>query len=716
MPRHRRRRAAVAVLGLVAALTTVPADAQSPTGAARRHRAACGPVPAERAHCHAQVVTSDDGVTPLASTNPSGGAISPADLRSAYQLPIGSAGSGMTIAIVDAYDNPAAETDLAAYRSHYGLPSCTTANGCFAKVNQSGATGPLPATDVAWGQEIDLDLQMASAVCPNCNIRLVEATTPSVGNLGRAVDTAADVLHADAISNSYGSDEFSSETSASVGGHYNHPAAAITVSSGDNGFGVQFPASSRYVTAVGGTSLRRDGSTRGWGETAWSGAGSGCSAYVPKPAWQADTGCPRRTVADVSAVADPSTGVAVYDSFGSTGGANWFVFGGTSVAAPIVAGVYALGANTASISNASGIYSHDTSVWDVTSGTNAATCTPPYLCSAQPGYDGPTGVGTPRGAGAFGGSSEVTTTTTTSTSTSTTIPPTTIPPTTTTVPPTTSHAVGDFTGDGKTNIGVFRPGPATWFVSGGATLNYGVVGDLAVPADYDGDARTDVAVFRPSTGTWFIRNSANGTDTSLAYGLGSDIAVPGDYDGTGGAEAAVFRPSTGTWYIHNFTSGADRVVNFGVAGDIPVPGDYDGVGRSELAVFRPSSGTWFVLNPATGASSAVTYGQGGDVPVPGDYDGDKKTDMAVYRPLTGGWYMHNSASGTDSVLAYGIVTDIPVAGDYDGDGKTDVGVFRPVTGGWYMRQSSTGTDAFAGFGISGDVPLPPPNAILRFFP
>ncbi len=715
MPRRRRLQAVTIALTLVAAMSALPARAQSPSGAARRHRPVCGQVPAQLGHCHAEVVTDADGVTPLATTSPSSGAIGPADLRSAYQLPTGSAGSGMTIAIVDAYDNPAAESDLAAYRSHYGLPSCTTANGCFAKVNQSGAAGPLPATNVGWGQEIDLDLQMASAACSNCNIRLVEATTASIGNLGKAVDTAADILHANAISNSYGGDEFGSETS--VEAHYNHPGSAITVSSGDSGFGVQFPASSRYVTAVGGTSLRRDGSARGWGETAWSGAGSGCSAYVPKPAWQSDSGCARRTVADVSAVADPSTGVAVYDSFGSSGGANWFVFGGTSVAAPIVAGVYALGGNTATTSNASGVYSHTTSLFDIVSGSNAASCGPAYLCSAQPGYDGPTGLGTPRATGAFGGPTEATTTTTsTTTSTTTTTTSTTTSTTTTTVPATTGHAVGDFTGDGKTDVGVFRPGPATWFVSGGATLNYGANGDLAVPADYDGDNKADLAVFRPSTGTWFIRSSGSGADTFIAYGLSSDLPVPGDYDGTGMAEVAVFRPSTGGWYIHNPISGADRVVNFGFSGDIPVPGDYDGVGRSELAVFRPSSGTWFVLNPTTGATTAVAYGQRGDVPTPGDYDGDTRTDVAVFRPSNSGWYLHHSATGTDSSLTYGLGTDIPVSGDYDGDGSTDVGVFRPSTGGWYVRHSSTGSDAFAAFGTSGDVPLPPPNAILGFFP
>ncbi len=181
---------------------------------------------------------------------------------------------------------------------------------------------------------------------------------------------------------------------------------AITASSGDGGYGVEFPAASSYVTAVGGTRLVRATNTRGWTETAWSGAGSGCSAYVTKPVWQIDTSCARRTVADVSAVADPNTGVAIYDSYGSTSGANWYVFGGTSVAAPIIAAVYAVAGNTSLISTTSYPYAHAASLWDVTSGSNGRctsrhNTTGGYLCTAGLGYDGPTGLGTPAGVGAF---------------------------------------------------------------------------------------------------------------------------------------------------------------------------------------------------------------------------------------------------------------------------------------------------------------------------
>jgi subtilase family serine protease len=295
---------------------------------------------------------------------------------------------------VDAYDDPTAEADLARYRGQFGLPACTTAGGCFRKVNQTGGAAP-PAVDRGWAQEISLDLDMASATCPGCRILLVEASSSSFANLAQAVDTAA-ALGANAISNSYGGSEFSAEASSTYNGHFNHPGIAITVSSGDAGYGVEFPAASQYVTAVGGTSLTRGGGTRGWSETAWSGAGSGCSAYIAKPSWQRDSGCARRTVADVSAVADPQTGVAVYDSTRYQGASGWMVFGGTSASAPIVAGAYAQGGGSAPSKS----YANPAALWDVTSGSNGA-CSVTYLCTAGPGYDGPTGLGTPNGTGAF---------------------------------------------------------------------------------------------------------------------------------------------------------------------------------------------------------------------------------------------------------------------------------------------------------------------------
>jgi subtilase family serine protease len=325
----------------------------------------------------------------------------PSDLDSAYSVPT-TLGSGKTVAIVDAYDDPNAASDLSTYRSNFGLPACTTGNGCFKKVNQNGATSPLPAANAGWASEIMLDLEMVSAICPNCHILLVEATSPTTANLGTAVNTAV-AQGAVAVSNSYGGSESSSETSYD-NSYYKHAGVAIVASSGDSGYTREYPAASQYVTAVGGTALSHASNARGWTESVWStssseGAGSGCSAYEAKPSFQHDTGCTRRTIADVSAVADPATGVAVYDSYGSGG---WTVFGGTSVASPIIGAMYALATSPAPGAFPNSYpYANPSALWDVTTG-HTATCSPAYLCTGEVGYDGPTGLGTPNGAAAFG--------------------------------------------------------------------------------------------------------------------------------------------------------------------------------------------------------------------------------------------------------------------------------------------------------------------------
>jgi subtilase family serine protease len=357
----------------------------------------CGvPARAEISRCHSWRRTDRGGNPHVLSSATN---LGPSQLQDAYGLTAFSAsnGSNRVVAIVDAYDHPNAQADLDAYRSQMGLPPC---NDCFRKVNQNGLAGPLPAGDVGWAQEIALDIEMVSAICPNCKILLVEANSNSYVDLGQAVRAAAaytwDGLRTTAISNSYGGGEFPTETSYEA--PYNQPGIAVTVSSGDAGYGVEFPASSRYVTAVGGTSLF--GSTGSWSQSVWRGAGSGCSRFIQKPSWQKDSGCAKRTVADVSAVADPSTGVfVVYD------GAP-YIFGGTSVASPIIASVYALAGN-AGQTPVSYLYGHVTyggagTLYDVTSGSNGGCARKSaYLCTGVKGYDGPSGLGTPKGSGAF---------------------------------------------------------------------------------------------------------------------------------------------------------------------------------------------------------------------------------------------------------------------------------------------------------------------------
>ncbi|MER8029930.1 putative Ig domain-containing protein [Streptomyces bauhiniae] len=360
----------------------------------------CADAKPGRASCFAQRRTDIKQrlASALAAATPSG--LSPANLHSAYNLPTTS-GSGMTVAIVDAYNDPNAEADLATYRSQFGLSACTKASGCFKQVSQTGSTTSLPPNDKGWAGEEALDLDMVSAVCPNCNIILVEATSPTDANLGIAENEAV-ALGAKVVSNSWGGSEDSSQTTLDSQ-YFKHPGVAITVSSGDSAYGAEYPATSQYVTAVGGTALATASNIRGWSESVWKtnsteGTGSGCSAYDPKPSWQTDTGCAKRMEADVSAVADPATGVAVYDTYGGSG---WAVYGGTSASAPIVAGVYALaGTPGASDYPAKYPYSHTGNLYDVTSGSNGS-CSPSYFCTAGTGYDGPTGWGTPNGTTAF---------------------------------------------------------------------------------------------------------------------------------------------------------------------------------------------------------------------------------------------------------------------------------------------------------------------------
>lgn len=389
---------ALAAASLLAAAAGTAATAAPPDNTVGAQRVCAAPV-AGHAACHAQMRTM--GARPDATLTLAGGFVS-ADLRSAYNLT--NATSDATVAIVDAYAHPNAESDLNAYRTGTGLKALTS--GQFVEYNQAGGSISTVSANVGWGQEEMLDLEMVSAICPSCKIIYVGANSNSFNDLAAAVKFAATVPGVVAISNSYGAPEFNA--SQDLRNAYSQPGIAITVSSGDSGYGVQMPAAFNTVTAVGGTSLTRNSSVpRGWTETAWSGAGSGCSAVIPKPSWQtADVKtCSRRTVADVSAVANPNTGVAVYDSYGSSGGNYWYVFGGTSVAAPIIGAVFALSGHTTGVP-AARAYANPGALNDITSGSNGRcvrgkSTSTLYLCTAGAGYDGPTGLGTPNGTGAF---------------------------------------------------------------------------------------------------------------------------------------------------------------------------------------------------------------------------------------------------------------------------------------------------------------------------
>lgn len=344
---------------------------------------ACGDVPAGRMRCFALIRTDIAGMKHEAT--PSG--YGPSDLQTAYSLTSFSKnnGTGITVAIVDAFDDPNAASDLAVYRAQYGLPACGPSNGCFTKV-QFGSQ-----TDTGWATEESLDVDMVSAICPNCKILLVEAATNTGGSLTKAERYAT--AHANYVSNSWGGGEGGTSR---LDKSYKVAGVAITAATGDSGYNktAQWPAILPSVVGAGGTSLI---STNPRQETAWIGAGSGCSKIYKTPLYQqgTSTGCTMRAQADTSADADPYTGVAVYDTFNESG---WLVFGGTSVASPIIASVYALAGNISTNGPAT-LYHHASSLNDIVAGSNG-TCGAP-LCVAGPGWDGPTGLGTPNGIAAF---------------------------------------------------------------------------------------------------------------------------------------------------------------------------------------------------------------------------------------------------------------------------------------------------------------------------
>ena len=345
-------------------------------------RAVCPSPSVGSAHCHALVVSDARG-NPLASTSPTG--LSPATIKSAYAYSTSStAGAGKTIAIVDAYDDPSAESDLAVFSSTYVLPDCTTANGCFTKVNQTGGAS-YPRKDSGWALEISLDIQWAHAIAPGAHILLVEASSNSFANLLAAEDYAK--ANANYVSNSWGGSEFSSESG--YDSHFAQSGVSFFVSSGDAGLPAEYPSASPNVISVGGTTLHFSGTTF-TSETGWSGSGGGCSAYEPKATAQTTglVNCSgKRATPDVSLDADPSSGVSVYDTTRYQGQQGWFTIGGTSASSPMWA---ARSADAGALVNASYVYGSSITYRDITSGNNGA--------SALVGYDLVTGRGSWIGA------------------------------------------------------------------------------------------------------------------------------------------------------------------------------------------------------------------------------------------------------------------------------------------------------------------------------
>jgi subtilase family serine protease len=370
------------------------------------------------ADCTAVAVAGPSGAPLSKSTYPAA-AYGPAQFHGAYNLPCSIQGTteqavcstpasygGQTIAIVDAYNDPTVESDLAVYDAQYGLPACTRANGCLTVVNQRGGQN-LPSTDGGWALEISLDVQIAHDICQTCRILLVEARTASFNDLTMAENTAAS-MGATEVSNSWGASD-SATLASTYSSSFNHPGIAVVAASGDDGWSPLFPATSRYVLAVGGTSLFVNSNGTYGSEKAWGAAGSGCASQDVANSWQealpnwGSTGCVlHRASSDVAADADPFTGAAVYDSTPDAGSSGWLQVGGTSLASPLIAAVIALAGGVASSANAQQVpylRFNATNSHDVTTGSNGSCGVP--LCTATIGYDGPTGLGTPNGIGGF---------------------------------------------------------------------------------------------------------------------------------------------------------------------------------------------------------------------------------------------------------------------------------------------------------------------------
>jgi len=395
---------AIALIAAIPAAQAIAAPRPHLKTAAHAKRVCAAPKVAGVAACDALVRTDASGRPLVHPDLPSG--YGPAQFHTGYNLPTTS-GSPQTIAIVDAYANPNVFNDLKVYDSTYGLPKfkkckTKTQKSCLAVLNQNGKKKPLPVGNTGWGLEISLDVQTAHEICQNCRINLYEANSNSFGNLEAAVNTAA-AQGADAISNSYSTGP---GTDCSPIGAYNHAGIAITVSAGDSGFGSSCPGVLNTVVAVGGTNLQLNGSNHYVSESVWTGTGSGCSTSNSAPSWQTGESTwsaiacgSGRGQNDVSADADPATGAAVYDTYGYGG---WLTVGGTSLSAPLIAGVYALAGNASSYTYpAQSVYlDSGADLHDVTTGSNGS-CAHSLQCHGGTGFDLPTGVGTPNGLGAF---------------------------------------------------------------------------------------------------------------------------------------------------------------------------------------------------------------------------------------------------------------------------------------------------------------------------
>jgi hypothetical protein len=625
-----------------------------------------------------------------ADTLPTG--YGPLDLRYAYGLSFASVtgGVGQTVAVVTAYDDATAATDMATYRSEYSIPPC--GSGCFTKVNETGGTSYPAAGPAGWSLATAESLDMISAVCPNCHILLVEASSTAITDLGTAENEAV-TLGANFVTNTWFTPEATYGTSEPGydADYFNHPGVAITAPDGNGGgYGTYYPAASPDVIAVGGTTLTQDSSTaRGWTETAWSGSGSGCSPYEAKPSWQTDTGCSTRTLNDTAAVADPNTPVAFYDT--NSGG--WVATGGNGVPAAIIAAAYALAGTPAAGSYpASYLYAHTSLVNDITSGSDG-TCTPAYLCTAGPGYDGPTGVGTPASAAALGALA----------------PAVSLPGAPAAFNPDTGDQELMGTGTNGTEWVDSRT-PSAW--SGWTNLGATIVGPAA-------------ATFNPASGNFEVYARQTGGELKEIYWEGANAKWSGWLDmetSSAAAPAAVYNPLNGTLDVFETASSGtefERTWNAvsGWSGWTSLGGDIAG---APSAAYDPATGSLQVFGVGTSGALYVDSwttagGWSGWTSLGADIAGSV---AALYDPASGNFEVYARGAGNGEVVEKywetadakwsgwideGAVTSAPPAAAYNPLNNT-LDVFETGSTGTEFVNSWNAATGWSGWtNIGGDI-------------
>jgi hypothetical protein len=631
-----------------------------------------------------------DGVSPLASSGPTG--YTPAQIRAAYGFDsisfsggaVAADGTGTTIAIVDAYDDPNIASDLHQFDVQFGL-----SDPVLTKVNQNGGSS-LPKANSGWATEIALDVEWAHAIAPGANILLVEAANSSLENLMAAVNYARQVPGVNVVSMSWGGDEFSGENAfdSVFTTPSGHGGVTFVVASGDSGAPVSYPASSPNVLSVGGTTLTLTGQGNYVSESGWSGSGGGISGLEPQPAYQSGVvtqSTTFRTNPDVAYDANPSTGFPVYNSYQTS--SPWGQWGGTSDAAPQWAALIAIAdqgralTGQGSLDGATQVlpklYALPGDFHDVITGNSDGT---PRLFATS-GYDLVTGLGTPQ---------------------ANLVVDSLVGMTASAVAPTTPGLY-----DPQSSVFYLRTANSGGFAQ--STIVYGPAGAspswIPLAGDWTGTEGTTIGLYDPADATFYLRDSNTSGYADIVVNLTSSgatsswIPLVGDWTGSGVTTVGLYDPATSTFYLKtsNSSGSADTVFTFDPPGAnaswVPLAGDWTGSGTTTIGLYDPATGTFYLKDANSGgaADTVFVYGSGGAspglVPLAGNWTGSSVTTVGLYDPATSTFYLKDSNSGgfADTVFTYGAAGMgwTPIVGDWN------------LTGGSANAASATAKLAFS---------------------